>query len=205
MRQYIRYFSIVFVVLLAISGLVSLFTSSPATPPAALSDIVDKVNAGQVKQINVHNNNLQVILSDDSVLSVKKESSVSAFETLLNLGADKTKLAAVKTIVEEDSAVSGILSGLGAILLPFALIGLIFWFMMRKAQQGSGQAFSFGKSKAKLAGPNSRKPITFKDVAGLLEAKQEISEVLEFLRDPQKFQKLGARIPRGALLAGSPG
>jgi len=206
MRQFIRYFTIIFVVLLAASGLVALFSSSSTTStPAGLSDVVAKINAGQVKEIDVQNDDLKIILADGSQLATKKETSISAFETLLNLGADKTKLSAVKTVVKEDSAWSTVLAGLGSILLPVLLIGAIFWFMFRKAQQGSGQAFTFGRSKAKLAGPNSRKAITFADVAGLLEAKQEISEVVEFLRDPAKFQKLGARIPRGVLLVGSPG
>jgi len=206
MRQFIRYFAIIFVVLLVASVLVGFFNSPSITSStAALSDIVAKVNAGLVKEIDVQNDDLTVILKDDSQITAKKETSISAFETLLNLGADKAKLTAVKTVVKQDSAFSILLASLIPIVLPFILIGAIFWFMFRKAQQGSGQAFSFGRSKAKLAGPNSRKAITFADVAGLLEAKQEISEVVEFLRDPAKFQKLGARIPRGVLLVGSPG
>src|SRR3990167_10807746 len=77
--------------------------------------------------------------------------------------------------------------------------------MFRQAQKGSMQAFSFGKSRAKLAGTSTNKKIMFKDVAGLIEAKEEISEVVEFLKEPKKFQKLGARIPRGIMLIGSPG
>ncbi|OGN28292.1 MAG: cell division protein FtsH [Candidatus Yanofskybacteria bacterium RIFCSPLOWO2_01_FULL_49_17] len=208
MRQFIRYFAIIFVVLLAASGLVALFdfSSSPSSA-GGLSDVVAKINAGQVKEIDVQDNDLTVILNDDSKLTAKKESSsISAFETLLNLGADKNKLAAVKTVVKEQSAFTSILSGLGPIILPFILIWAAFWFMFRKAQQGSNQAFSFGRSKAKLAGgANGRKQVTFADVAGLTEAKQEISEVVDFLRDPQKFHKLGARIPRGVLLVGAPG
>ena len=180
MRQFIRYFAIIFVVLLVASVLVGFFNSPSITSSAAaLSDIVAKVNAGLVKEIDVQNDDLTVILKDDSQITAKKETSISAFETLLNLGADKAKLTAVKTVVKQDSAFSMLLSSLIPIVLPFILIGAIFWFMFRKAQQGSGQAFSFGRSKAKLAGPNSRKAITFADVAGLLEAKQEISEVVE--------------------------
>ena len=89
------------------------------------------------------------------------------------------------------------------LMSPFA--GLIFWFMFRQAKAGSMQAFSFGKSRAKLAVSNGKKKITFKDVAGLQEVKQEIEEVVDFLKDPAKFHKLGARIPRGILLVGAPG
>ncbi len=206
MKQYFRYFSIIFIILVVASGIFALFNDNPSSSAVGLSDVVSKINAGQVKEIDVRDNTITLVLNDDSRLTTQKEdSSISAFETLLNLGADKAKLAAVKTVVQEDSALLSVVGSLGSIILPFLLIWGIFWYMTRRAQQGSNQAFSFGRSKAKLAGPNSRKAITFADVAGLSEAKQEISEVVDFLREPEKFQKLGARIPRGVLLVGSPG
>ena len=137
MRQFIRYFAIIFVVLLVASVLVGFFNSPSITSStAALSDIVAKVNAGLVKEIDVQNDDLTVILKDDSQITAKKETSISAFETLLNLGADKAKLTAVKTVVKQDSAFSILLASLIPIVLPFILIGAIFWFMFRKAQQG---------------------------------------------------------------------
>ena len=173
----------------------------------SISEIVAKINAGQVKEITVKGDGLEIVTKDgDKKFVSQKESGISAFETLLNLGASKDKLSAFNIQVKDETGTAGmILSSIIPIVLPFLLIIFIFWYMFNKAQKGSMQAFSFGKSKARLASKNGKKQVTFKDVAGLIEAKEEISEVVEFLKDPKKFHKLGARIPRGILLVGSPG
>ncbi len=174
----------------------------------SISEIVAKINAGQVKEITVKGDGLEIVTKDrDKKFVSQKESGISAFETLLNLGASKDKLSAFNIQVKDETGTAGmILSSVIPVVLPFLLIILIFWYMFNKAQKGSMQAFSFGKSKARLASlKNGKKQVTFKDVAGLIEAKEEISEVVEFLKDPKKFHKLGARIPRGILLVGSPG
>ncbi len=207
MKSFMRYFLIVFLILLGLAGLTALFDSSLKSPTTIpLSDVVTKIDNGSVKEMSIQGDDIQLTLNDGSQVNSKKETGTSVFESLLNLGADKGKLAAVKTEVKDQSGLSAFLSNVLPIVLPFLLIWLIFWFMFRQAQKGSAQTFSFGKSKARLANNvGGRKPVTFGDVAGLLEAKEEISEVVEFLRDPKKFQKLGARIPRGVLLVGAPG
>lgn len=205
MKPIIRYILIVFIILLAATSLVALF-ESPLNKPAVVSlpELVTKINSGEVKTIAVKGETLEVVLTNDEEVLAKKESGISVFETLLNLGAEKDKLAQTNIEIKEPSGLVVVLSNVLPAILPFALIVLIFWFMFRQAQKGSMQAFTFGRSRAKLAGSNQKK-ITFKDVAGLIEAKEEISEVVEFLRDPKKFHKLGARIPRGILLVGTPG
>ena len=206
MRLLIRYIAVVFFMLLTAAALVVLFQSPLKTPEiVSLSELVLKINAGEVSEITVRGEELDIKLKDESIVSVKKEPGVSIFETLVNLGADKQKLPETKITIEEPSGASMFMSAILPAILPFALIIFIFWFMFRQAQKGSMQAFSFGRSRAKLAGTNGSKKVKFKDVAGLIEAKEEISEVVEFLREPKKFQKLGARIPRGILLIGSPG
>ena len=207
MKIFIRYIMIVFLILLTAAGLVVLFQSPHSPDRVGLSELVDKINAGEVKEIAVKGDNLDIVLTDDKTLVSQKESGVSAFETLLNLGAKPDKLSGTNIKIEDaESGTAMIFAALIPVVLPIIFILLIFWFIFNQSQKGSMQAFSFGKSKARLANQDgSKKKITFKDVAGLIEAKEEISEVVEFLRDPKKFHKLGARIPRGILLVGSPG
>lgn len=205
MKIFAKYILIVFFVFLAATSLVVLFESSTKKQAVIpLSELVVKLNAGEVKQVDVRGETLEIILNNGEEFTAKKEPGVSVFETLINLGAVEDKLTQTKIEIKEPSGAIVILSNILPAILPFMLIIFIFWFMFRQAQKGSMQAFSFGRSKARLASSNGRK-ITFKDVAGLIEAKEEISEVVEFLRDPKKFQKLGAKIPRGILLVGPPG
>src|SRR3989344_9630784 len=207
MKLILRYITIVFFILIAAASIVILFDApfkEDKTIP--LSDLVLKINAGEVKEIGIEENSLNVILQNDEKLTAKKEPGVSVFETLLNIGAEKSKLSTVKFEVKGEAGAATIISAIIQALLPFILILAIFWFMFHQAQKGSMQAFSFGKTRARLANmPGGRKKVTFKDVAGLIEAKEEVTEIVEFLKEPQKFHKLGARIPRGVLLVGTPG
>jgi len=207
MKRFIRNIVIVFFILLGAAGLVAVFQLPDDKPSeVALSEVVGKINRGEIKEISVNGDNLAITLTDNKKLFAKKEPGVSAFETLVNLGAEKDKLSAANIRIKEDSGAMAILSTVLPVVLPFLLIILIFWFMFSQAQKGSMQAMSFGRTKARLANQSEgKKNLTFKDVAGLTEAKEEVSEVVEFLKEPKKFQKLGARIPRGILLVGSPG
>ncbi|MBM3256033.1 MAG: ATP-dependent zinc metalloprotease FtsH, partial [Candidatus Moranbacteria bacterium] len=135
-----------------------------------------------------------------------KEKESSLLETLKNYGLESEKLQSVEISMEGESGISYWLATILPILLPFILIAGIFWLMLRQAQKGNAQALSFGLSRARWEDPKKNKhQITFKDVAGAEEAKEELKEVVEFLREPQKFHKLGAKIPRGVLLLGPPG
>ena len=204
MKIILKYILIVFVSLMVLAALISLF-EAPDKTAVPLSEAVNKINLGEVESITVKEDMLDIKLVSGELLEAKKETAVSAFETLLNLGAEQDKLSAVEIEVKDANGLTVILSSVLPIVLPFLFILFIFWFMFSRAQQGSMQALSFGKSKARLANRVGNKKVMFKDVAGLIEAKEEISEVVEFLKDPQKFYKLGARIPRGIMLVGSPG
>lgn len=207
MKPMIRSIALVFAILISVAFFASLFVDSgPAPERISISALAGKVNDGQISDITVRGDEVSATAKDTTTFLSQKEAAVSVFETLINAGADKEKLKAVKVEVKDPSGTSVILAGVLPILIPALLMLGLFWFMFRQARQGSAQAFSFGKSRAKLAGMNpSDKDITFKDVAGLVEAKEEVSEVVEFLKDPKKFHKLGARIPRGILLVGAPG
>lgn len=207
MKTLFRNLIFVFLILLVISGIVAFFqTPSVSKSEVSLSKLVSEINDGKVKEVIVRGDTLSITLSDDTKQQSKKEPNVSIAESLSNLGADKVKLGQVNIDIKDQTGFWFYAGSFLPIILPFVFVLLIFWFMFRRAQQGSMQAFTFGKSKARLASDgNGKKKLTFKDVAGLIEAKEEISEVVEFLRDPEKFKKLGARIPRGILLVGSPG
>ena len=208
MKTLIKYILLVFLILVAISGTVALF-ESPLSPKTevSLSILVSQINTGEVKDIAVRGDGLEITLLKDGVKEyAKKETGVSAVETLLNLGVDKNALNKIGVNVRNESGFSLFALNFLPAILPVIIIFVIFWFMFRQAQKGSGQVFSFTNSKAKLAVPSENgKKITFKDVAGLKEAKSEVKEVVDFLKNPDKYRKLGARIPRGILLVGSPG
>ena len=187
-----------------ISALFSLVRAPAETvEEVALSKLATQVNEGIVKEIIVEGSNLSVVLNDDKKETTKKESEASLTESLKNYGVDSEKLRSVNITMQEPS---GALFWLGAILpflLPFIFLGVLIWFMFRQAQKGSLQAFSFSKTKARMAGKGER--VTFADVAGLKEAKEELHEIIDFLKNPKKFIDIGAKIPRGVLLMGPPG
>ena len=113
-------------------------------------------------------------------------------------------LQAVSLEVKDESGFRFWMGILVPTILPLLIIGAMFWYIFRQAKGGANQAFNFGRSNLKMFG-SSKDRVTFKDVAGLKEAKQELEEVVDFLKNPKKFLEMGARIPRGVLLVGAPG
>ncbi len=184
-------------VLLAITAVVSM--PQKKTEPVSLSKIIDEARSGNIEKIEVSGDKLTATQKkkDAPLLTATKESTA----TLKDYGIDYGKVKIEPKSGE--STTRYILAGLFSIL-PFILIGAFLFFMMRQAQGSSNQAMSFGKSRARLFGSDKKK-VLFKDVAGSEEAKQELSEVVEFLKYPTKFEALGAKIPKGVLLFGPPG
>jgi len=209
MRSIVRSILIVLAVIVFISALASFFPGGPGTKneDLSLTELAERINAGTISVLVVDGNTITATTEDGTEHEVPKEAGVSALETLLNAGAERTSLNAVRVSVEDEGGFQAVAVAFLQAIIPFVLIFLVFWYIMRQAQRGSMQAFSFGKSRAKLASSTTTngKRITFKDVAGLIEAKEEVSELIDFLREPDKFSKLGARIPRGILLIGAPG
>lgn len=190
-----------------ISGILVLYQSPKQKPSQiAFSELVKQINEGQVKDITVQGNDLEITLSDGKIEKASKESEASLTDSLFNYGIDKEKLGAVAVTVKDASGFGFWMMTILPFLLPFILISLFIWFMMRQAQRGNAQALSFGMSRARILDPkNKKKRVTFKDVAGATEAKQELMEVVEFLRQPKRFLAMGAKIPKGVLLLGPPG
>ncbi|MDQ5912544.1 MAG: cell division protease FtsH, partial [Patescibacteria group bacterium] len=172
----------------------------------SISELVTDINAGKVESISVTDDDLSIVYTDKVGKESKKEVQSSLTETLSNLGVEKEKIAAVKIDNKVDSGVSYWLLNILPFLFPVLLFFFMIWFLTRQARGAGVQAMSFGQSRARLTTPDDSKvQITFKDVAGAKEAKQELSEIVDFLKNPKKFLDIGARIPKGILLMGAPG
>ena len=207
MKNIAKYLLIVFLILIVLSGAVAVFDlAREKVKEISLSQLAREIQSGEIKEVAVKNDDLAIKLSDGTKEVSKKEPGVGLSETLTNLGVSSEDLAGVEIKITEESGAAALLINSLPFILPFILIFILFWWMMRGAREGAAQAFHFGKSKARLANTTADgKKISFKDVAGLKEVKEEVQEIIEFLKDPSRFQKVGARIPRGFLLIGQPG
>jgi len=208
MKALIKNFLIIFLILLVISGIFSLFSSPFETEKnLSITDLVQKINQGDVKKIVISGDNLLVSYQNDTQAISRKETETSLSQSLINYGVDKEQLGkvSVETQATENNWL-GLLS-LISILGPLLLFGFFFWFIFKQSKAGAMQAFDFTKAKARLFGADgqTKEKITFKDVAGLKEAKEELQEIVDFLKNPKKYLKMGARIPRGVLLVGPSG
>ena len=136
----------------------------------------------------------------------KKEVETSLSETLKNYGVTPDKVSAVNTTVESDTGFAYWMINILPIVLPVIAIAFFFWFLTRQSKGSGMQAFTFGQSKARMTDPDdANNRVTFKDIAGAKEAKEELKEIVDFLKNPKKFLDIGARIPKGVILTGSPG
>ena len=195
----------IFVVLTVLYSFVSKLPESKSGV-VSLSDVAHLVSSGEVKAITIDGDDLLVTKTDEAVVKSKKEPDAALTETLSSYGVDATKLAAVDVSVAAQSRTAAILLNVVPIVLPVILIIFFFWMLSRQAKSGGMQAFSFGQSKARVTDPSDKNNrVTFKDVAGAREAKEELKEIVDFLKNPKKFLDIGARIPKGVLLTGSPG
>ncbi|MGB3702471.1 MAG: ATP-dependent zinc metalloprotease FtsH [Anaerolineales bacterium] len=170
-----------------------------------INELAADVQNGEVNRIIEDDNLLRVTYADGTESESHKESDATLIQQLKELGVPTAALSAENIIIEvkPPSAWLGIATALGY-FIPFVLLAGVFWFVFRQAQGSNNAAMSFGKSKARMFS-GDHPAVTFEDVAGIEESKEELAEVVEFLREPEKFIALGARIPKGVLLVGPPG
>jgi cell division protease FtsH len=171
--------------------------------PTTMAALADLVQQRRIVSINVRGDELTAQTTDGQVLQTRKDSGAGLYDTLALLGVEQEALRQVEVTITGPSPYAAIGNVLFT-LIPLALVGWFVLSMMRSVRSGQDQALGFGRSRAKTITVD-QPVVTFDDVAGVEEAKQELREVVEFLRDPQKFLKLGARVPKGVLMIGPPG
>ncbi len=174
----------------------------------SISEVVGQVKAGEVKEIVVRGSKLEIAYHDETKnkAEAKRETDASVSDSLANFGVTTEQLAAIKIDVQRETGFSYWLSQFAPFLFPLLFLGLIIWFFTRSVKGAGMQALNFGSSKARMIDPNdTAQKVTFKDVAGAKEAKQELEEIVDFLKNPKKFLDIGAEIPKGVMMMGAPG
>ena len=207
MKNLVKNFTIIFLVLLTFAAILSFSYSGKVEPEkVGVNRLIQNINDERVKEVEVRGDFLLATLFDEeTVLEVKKEPGQSFAELMSDYGVESSKLQKVNLLVKEESGLTYWMTLILPAMLPILLIIGIIWFMSRQMQGMNNKAMGFGQSQAKQNKPDDKSKKTFKDVAGAKEAKEELNEVLDFLKNPKKFTEMGAKIPKGLLLMGSPG
>ncbi|NPV67457.1 MAG: ATP-dependent zinc metalloprotease FtsH [Anaerolineae bacterium] len=192
--------------LLLMLGLQFLASGTSVSNEVSLSQLADAIKSGSVTRLVVRaETDILAELRDGSVIASRKERASSIYETLHGLGIPDERIQSLDIAIQSGDTFGSLLLSLIPLLLPTALLGFLVWRMVRTVRIGQDQTLGFGRSRARVARDMERPTVTFNDVAGADEAKQELQEIVEFLREPDKFIQLGARIPKGVLMVGPPG
>jgi cell division protease FtsH len=194
------------VLFLVLAGILSMYTLGGTTVKTAqVSDVISQISSQKVKSVEVSGDTLNVTLTDGTKETAQKEPGESFSTMLSNYKVDPADVSKIQIDIKQESGWSYWLGQILPFLIPFLLVSVFIYFMMRQVQGANSRAMQFGQSSAREQPKNAKDRITFKDVAGVKEAKEELLEVVDFLRNPKKFVGLGAKIPKGVLLMGSPG
>lgn len=194
---------IVIIALLAASMLMIFNPTQTQSQEIDLNQFISEIQAGTIKKLSVADNKINIEMVDGAKQFAYKEPGSTVYELLEKSGISNDIISKLPLVVENTEGNkfwTDMLIG----IIPFLLIIGFFVFMMRSAQSSNNQAMSFGKSRAKLYDKGKQKT-TFDDVAGIEEAKEELSEIVDFLKEPQKYISMGAKIPKGVMLFGPPG
>ena len=205
--RFLNAIAIVVVIFLLIAGIYNEFSGiNQVTNKISLNTIATDINSGKIQSLNVSDNKILVTYRDGIVKVSQKENDSSLTETLSRLGVKEDKLSTTTISIVEPSGLTYWAGLLMPFLAPLLLLVFFIWFLSRQVRGAGIQALSFGQSKARISLPDDqKKKVTFKDVAGAKEAKQELAEIVDFLKNPKKFIEIGAEIPKGVILMGAPG
>ncbi len=205
--KFLNMFALVILIFLVITSIYSEFASQSIPAKAtSLSAIATDIENGNVVSLSIQGDQIIATYADKSAKSAQKEVDSSLTETLVRLGVSAPRLASTTITVSEPSGFGYWMGILAPFLAPLVFLGFFIWLLSRQVKGAGVQALSFGQSKARITMPDDKKSkVTFKDVAGAKEAKQELSEIVDFLKNPKKFIEIGAEIPKGVLLMGAPG
>lgn len=192
--------------LLLISGYSAITDLTKQKQEVPLSQVATDVKSGAIKAIDVNGNDLDLTYTDGTHKAAMKDPATGLPETLATYGTTPVQLSAVSITIENESGFKFWFLELAPIIFPVILLGILFLFLVRQIKGAGMQAFTFGQSKARMIDPaDQSQRVTFADVAGAKEAKEELLEIVDFLKNPKKFLDIGARIPKGILLMGAPG
>ncbi len=196
----------IFIFMLITAVYLAVSDNTKAIPEIPISDLTKSISSGEVKKILVEGEKLTITYENDEIKKSKKEVGSTLSQTLFNYGVTPAALSKVEIEIKDESGFMFLLINTLPFLLPIIFILLIFWYLSRQVRGAGMQALSFGQSKARVIDPNDKNNrVTFKDVAGCKEAKEELKEIVDFLKSPKKFLDIGARIPKGVILTGAPG
>jgi cell division protease FtsH len=198
-------FIIVLVIIITLFSLVAT-DSLKEKEEVSLAGLSERINKEEVLRMVVVGGNIEAYISEEEFITAKTEPGISVYESLVNWGTEESKIRKIDVDFKEEKDWSSVLN-LAFLIIPILFLIFIFYFIFKQSKGGAMQALDFSKAKARVFGekgsPSSG--VSFQDVAGLEEVKEELEEVVDFLKNPSRFLKLGARIPKGVLLTGAPG
>jgi cell division protease FtsH len=205
MGKIVKNLILVLIGFLIISGIVAAFTTDKDVKEVSISEITTLINENKVESLEVSSSTLTAKIKDSNTkleAALGRTTEIPQFFT--DSGVSPEKISGLKISYKNSSTAANVAGAILPFLIPFVLIALFIYFLMRQVQGTNNRALTFGQSSVRLSDERKNK-VRFADVAGSKEAKEELKEIVEFLRFPQKFLQLGAKIPKGVLLLGSPG